>query len=286
MARPRIVQTDDRPGFHWEDDGRPIALPDLVLIDDEPERLLPTHLEALDDALITAAGSYGDLLGGARRPADDTEQSGLRELHRAIDRLVYEYAIAVRGTGAPVERRGGQIIGTAVLMGILARQPLGLLGPTPLEGDLDQPSLGVTGGYGEFVTVDPDRPWTGGRWVVRTTDGRRLPATLSMLLFDSSGVNKDAAVDEHRAALNSTVAGSDLPGSDPLAAACAIDWMLYDWLMAHRDGPDSGAIELKGSAQRAALDAAMIVAAGAASVRCRWAFDPTLLRLPAVRPSA
>lgn len=281
MARSRIVQTDDRPGFHWEHGGRPVALQDLVLADHEPGRLVATHLEALDDALIIAAGRFGELLGGGRRPADDTQRSGLRELHRAIDRLVWEYAEATRLTGTPVEQRGGQIVGTAALMGILARQPLGLLGPAPLAGELDEPSRGVVGGHGDLAVVDPDRPWTGARWVVRTTDGRRLPATLSMLLFDSSGVNKDAAVDEHRTALNSTVAGADLPWADPLAASCAIDWMLYDWLMAHRDGPDSGAIELKGKAERTAADAAMIVAAAAASVRCRRSFDPTLVRLPA-----
>ena len=36
------------------------------------------------------------------------------------------------------------------------------------------------------------RTWLGGRWILRNESGRRLPATLSMLMFDNSGVNKDA----------------------------------------------------------------------------------------------
>ena len=61
-----------------------------------------------------------------------------------------------------------------------------------------------------------------------------------------------------------------------MAAACAIDWLLYDWLMAHRDGPDSGAVEIRGPQ----TDAAMIVHAASASVVCRARLDPQLLRLP------
>lgn|GEM_PF-3538884 len=40
------------------------ALPQLVVADDEPDRLVVTHLEALDDALIIAAGRFGEVLGG------------------------------------------------------------------------------------------------------------------------------------------------------------------------------------------------------------------------------
>lgn len=284
MARSRIVQTDDRPGFHWEHEGRPIALADLVRLDDEPERLLPTHLEALDDALIIAAGSWGEILGGGRRPANDGERSALRELYRALDRLVHEYASAAEALGATVEVRAGQIVGTAALVSILARQPLGILGPAPLERELDAPGEGIVGGYGDLVMVDPARPWTGGRWVIRTTDGRRLPASLSILLHDSSGVNKDAALDEHRAALEATTSGAGQRGADPIAAASALDWMLYDWLAVHRAGPDSGEIEIRGTADRMAGDAAMIVAAAAVSVRCRAQVDPGLLRVPGSRP--
>lgn len=270
--RASIAQTDDRPGFRWQLDGRSVSLAEVMAADDEPERLPPTHLEALDDALIAAAGTFGEILGGGR-DATAAERDGLRALHRALDRLNHEYAAAVTSTRAPVERRAGQIVGTSALMAILARGSVGLLGPAPLEAELDEPGAGVVGGYGDLVVVAADRPWAGARWVVRTPDGRRLPASLSMLLFDSSGVNKDAAVDEHRAALEATIAGAELPGADPLAAACAIDWMLYDWLMAHRDGPDSGAITVKTD-----RDAAMIVAAADLSVRCRATLDPTLLR--------
>lgn len=274
MARPRIVQDEDQLGFYWATvDGRPITLPRLVEVDDEPEMLLPTHLEALDDALIIATGRYGEILGGGRRP-DEAEGRSLRELHRALDRLCHEYAAAAAATGTQVDARAGQIVGTAALVSILAREPIGLLGPAPLEAELDDPSVGVVEGFGDLVVADPDRPWAGARWVVRTTDGRRLPATLSMLLFDSSGVNKDAALVEHRDALRATIAGASLPEADPITTACAVDWQLYDFLMAHRDGPDSGAIELKGRQE----DAALIVAATLTSVECRSRLDPGLLR--------
>ncbi len=276
MARPRIVQDEGQFGFYWSTSvGDPISLPDLVAIDDEPDRLLPTHLEALDDALIIATGRLGEVLGGGRRPAGD-EQRDLRDLHRALDRLTHEYAAAVGVTGDAVDVRAGQIIGTATLVSVLARQPIGLLGPAPLDGTLDDPTVEVVGGFGDLVVADAERPWTGARWVVRTTDGRRLPATLSMLLHDSSGVNKDAAVDEHRTALRATIAAADLPTANRLAAACALDWMLYDFLNAHRDGPDSGAIDLGSRTE----DAALIVAAADASVRCRADHDPMLTALP------
>ncbi|MEZ5096874.1 MAG: hypothetical protein R2731_12595 [Nocardioides sp.] len=108
------------------------------------------------------------------------------------------------------------------------------------------------------------------------TDGaQRLPATLSMLLFDSSGVDKDATLREHRAALRRVSAAVLEPGAEPLAASGAVDWLLFDWLMAHRDGPDSGAVEIRSGQVD---DAAMIVAAADASVRVRKRFDPALAR--------
>jgi hypothetical protein len=55
----------------------------LVAEDDEPDRLVATHLEALDDALIDAAQRFGDILGG-RAPADADERDGLLELHRVL----------------------------------------------------------------------------------------------------------------------------------------------------------------------------------------------------------
>ncbi|GEL20520.1 hypothetical protein [Pseudonocardia asaccharolytica] len=278
MSRPRIVQNEDQIGFHWVTTaGVPVSLVDLVRSDSEPERLVPTHLEALDDALIIAAGRFGEILGGGRRPAGPEEQD-LRELHRAIDRLCHEYEAALTVTGLTAGARGGQIIGTAALFGIRARLPLGLLGPAPLDGQLDDPSLGVVGGFGELHQVDPAQPGKGARWVVRTEEGRRYPATLSMLMFDSSGVNKDAALDEHREALRAVTVAAIAADVDPLAAACGIDWLLYDWLMAHRDGPDSAAIALKGKSVDG--DATMIVCAAAASARARATIDPGLLELP------
>ncbi|MGE0218478.1 hypothetical protein [Mycolicibacterium sp.] len=272
--RPRIVQRDGQIGFYWATpDGAPTTLRALVEQDDEPDRLAATHLSALDDALIDAAGRFGRLLGGGRRP-DGQDRADLMELYRALDRACLDYAGAVEHLGLTPDVRAGQIIGTAVLMSILARQPLDLLGPAPLENELDEPSLGVVGGFGEMVQVDPQRPWRGGRWVVRTESGARLPLTLSMLLFDSSGVNKDAARDEHREALQQVVAAATHPDADPLEVACALDWLLYDWLMAHRDGPDSAEIVFPKNQQGTA---AVIVAAAAASVAARATFDPALV---------
>lgn len=275
--RPRIVQDENQIGFYWvSPDGSPITLPDLMRTDDEPERLPPTHLEAMDDAMIIAAGRFGEFLGGGRMPSTDGERAELRDLHRALDRLVYEYAIGLGVMpSVTAQVRAGQIVGTATLMSVLARQPIGALGGAPLEDELDVPEIGVVGGFGELVQVDQARPWAGSRWIVRTPEERRLPATLAMLMFDSSGVFKDAALDEHRAALRVLIEATDDPRADPLAAACSIDWMLYDWLMAHRDGPDSGAIEVQTD-----VDAAMIVEAAAAAIRCRALFDPELLRIP------
>jgi hypothetical protein len=273
--RPRIVQDDGQIGFYWVTPaGGRTSLQALVIGDEEPDRLIATHLEALDDALIIAADRFGEILGGGRGPADDTERDDLLELHRSLDRLSFEYAAALEETGLSADLRAGKIIGTAALFSIRARLPLGLLGPAPFDGELDNPDLGVVGGYGEFHQVDPQRPWRGGRWVVRTEAGQRFPLTLSMLFFDSSGANKEGARKEHRDALRAVVAGARSPDADPLAVACALDWLLYDWLMAHRDGPDSAEIVFpKGYADVAGV----VVAAAAASVAARATFDPGLV---------
>ncbi|OJY47851.1 hypothetical protein [Pseudonocardia sp. 73-21] len=275
--RPRIAQDEGQIGFHWVTPaGRPIALPDLVLTDDEPDRLVATHLEALDDALIIAAGRFGDVLGGGRRPTA-TEREDLRELHRVLDRLVHEYATALDRTGLVAEVRSGLIIGTAFLFSVRARQPLDLLGPAPFDGELDDPSLGVVGGFGEMTVVDPEKPWKGGRWIVRTEAGPRYPLTLAMILFDSSGTNKDASLQEHREAIRSVITSAKAADADPMAVSCALDWLLYDWLMAHRDGPDSAAIEIPKGREP---DAILIVDAAAAAVTARASFDPGLLTVP------
>lgn len=279
MTRAAIHQTDERIGFVWKDSrGRAATLTEVAHEpDSEPDRLLPTHLEALDDALIGAAATLGEVLGGARRPTPE-ERPELVDLHRTVDRAAYEYQQALTSTGLPSELRAGQIIGTASLMGYLARAALGLVGSEPLAGELADPGVGVVAGYGELVDVRADSPAAGKRWVIRTEDGRMLPASLSLLLHDSSGVQRDAALDEHRAALAQVV---DLSGADGAAldTAAAIDWLLHDWLMAHRDGPSSGAVEITSGKLD---DALMIVEAAAASTRIRAGYDPELLRLPRV----
>jgi hypothetical protein len=269
------VQTDDQVGFFWATPaGAPTSLRALVVDDEEPDRLIATHLEALDDALIIAADRFGEILGGGRGPADETERDALLELHRALDRLCFDYAAALKETGLTADLRAGKIIGTAALFSIRARRPLGLLGPAPLDSELDEPTPGVVGGFGEFHHLDPDRPWTGGRWVVRTEAGQRFPLTLSMLMFDSSGVNKEGARKEHRDALAAVVASAGLPDADPMAVTCALDWLLYDWLMAHRDGPDSAEIVFPKDHEDAA---ALVISAAAASVAARATFDPGLV---------
>ena len=271
--RPRIVQDDDQIGFRWTTaSGQRTTLADLVDDDDEPDRLAATHLSALDDAMIDAARRFGALLGGGRRPTPQ-DRDDLAELYRSLDDACLDYARAVERLGAVPDARAGRIVGTAVLMSILARQPLDMLGPVPLDGELQEPTLGVVGGYGEMVTVDPERPWRGSRWVVRTESGERLPLTLSMLLFDSSGTNKDAARTEHVEALRAVTSAAARPDADAFDAACALDWLLYDYLMAHRDGPDSAEIVF---AKGRDGDAGVVVAAAAASVAARATFDPAL----------
>ena len=271
--RPRIVQDDDQIGFRWATAaGLPTTLAELVGDDDEPDRLTATHLSALDDAMIDAARRFGALLGGGRRPTPQ-ERDDLAELYRGLDDACLDYARAVDLLGAVPDSRAGRIIGTAVLMSILARQPLDMLGPVPLDGELQEPTLGVVGGYGEMVHVDPARPWKGSRWVVRTDSGARLPLTLSMLLFDSSGTNKDAARTEHVDALRVVTSAAAQPDADSYDVACALDWLLYDYLMAHRDGEDSAEIVF---AKGRDGDAGVVVAAAAASVAARATFDPAL----------
>ena len=278
--RPRIVQTDGQIGFYWATpEGKPTSLQALVAEDDEPDRLVATHLEALDDSLIIAAERFGEILGGGRGPRGD-ERDDLLELHRTLDRLCFEYAAALEKTGLSADLRAGKIVGTAVLFSIKARQPLGLLGPAPLDDQLDEPSLGIVGGYGEMQLVDPDRPWKGGRWVVRTETGQRFPLTLSMVFFDSSGTNKEGARKEHRDVLKSVVAAAQSPEADPFAVTSAVDWLLYDWLMAHRDGPDSAEIVFPKGYE---ADAALVVSAAAASVAARATFDPGLVLNPIAR---
>lgn len=278
---PRINTDPAALGFHWSSaEGRSLRLVDAVALPGaEADRWLPTHLEALDDVLIEVAGRFGEVLGGGRGPRPD-EQDDLAAAYRAIDRACEEYdaaRLAPSAAGLPDDVRAGQIIGTAALMSIRARQAIGLMGPAPFDGDLDSPGPGVVGGRAGLHWVG--EPWQGGRWLVVSDDGRRLPATLSMLLFDSSGVDKEATLTEHREALERVTVAVVDPAAEPLAASGAVDWLLFDWVMAHRESPDSGAVEIKSGRDS---DAVMIVTAAAASARVRARFDLGLLALPSV----
>lgn len=73
------------------------------------------------------------------------------------------------------------------------------------------------------------------------------------------------------------ITSANAADADPMAVSCALDWLLYDWLMAHRDGPDSAAIEIPKGREP---DAILIVDAAAAAVTARASFDPGLLTVP------
>jgi len=278
---PRIEASDDRIGFYWSSpDGVPVRLVDvLALPEAEADRWLPTHLEALDDVLIDVAGRFGEILGGGRGPRAD-ERDALSDAYRAIDRLSDEYAVAHRAAGAPDDVRAGQIIGTGALMSIRARQSIGMMGPAPFDGDLDQPGPGVVEGRAGLHWVDECDDARGARWLVVTAQGHRLPATLSMLLFDSSGVDKDASLTEHREALGRVAAAVTAPDVEPMTASGAVDWLLFDWVMAHRESADAGAVEIRSGRT---ADARMIVEAAQASALVRSRFDQGLLELPSAR---
>lgn len=275
---PRILADDDVLGFCWATpDGRPARLVDLLEAPDaEPHRWLPTHLEALDDTLIEVASRFGEVLGGGRRPTP-AERDEITIAYRVLDRACHEYAVAHAAAQLPDDLRGGQILGTAALMGIRLRDALNLTGAAPFDGELDRPGPGLVGGRAGMHWVEQTQAWRGARWLVVTTDGRRLPATLAMLLFDSSGVDKDATLTEHRDALSTVTDAVTRDDADPFVAAGAIDWLLFDWVMAHRDSPDSGAVQIPSGK---ASDIRMIVRACAASTEVRSRIDPGLLDLP------
>lgn len=278
---PRIHATDDRIGFHWVSPaGTPLPLREVIALPGaEADRWLPTHLEALDDVLIEVAGRFGEVLGGGRGPRPE-ERNDLTDAYRAIDRLSAEYADAHAVAQLRDDVRAGQIIGTGALMSVRIRNSIGLMGPAPFDGELDHPGPGMIGGHAGLQWVEDGVPWRGSRWLVVTEAGDRLPATLNMLLFDSSGVNKDAALAEHREALERVTEAVVAPDAEPMLASGAVDWLLFDWVMAHRESPDSGAVEIKSGKTS---DARMIVLAAAASAHVRARFDTGLLDLPMVR---
>lgn len=296
MALPLIATRGDGLGFAWRaPDGTPLRLAEVIALPGaEPDRWLPTHLEALDDVLIEVASRFGEVLGGGRPPAPQ-ERDPLLGAARAIDRLTWEYGEAARGVDLPGDPRAGQILGTGALMSICARGVLGLMGPTPFEGELDDPTTGLVSGHARLVQVDATRPWLGARWLIETLDGRRLPADLPMLLHDSSGVDKEATLREHREALAGVIAAVDVSAvdlsrveasavlsgtgrrtfvGDPIAASGALDWLLFDWLLAHRESDQGGAIVFAANAR---ADAALVVDAAVASVRLRATFDPSVI---------
>lgn len=278
---PSLHATDERIGFHWlSPEGLPLPLVQVIALPDaEADRWLPTHLEALDDTLIEVAGRFGEVLGGGRGPQPD-ERDDLTDAYRAIDRASAEYAEAHASVDLRDDVRAGQIIGTGALMSIRIRNSIGLMGPAPFDGELDHPGPGMVGGRAGLHWVDESTLWRGSRWLVVTDEGRRLPATLSMLLFDSSGVNKEASLTEHREALERVTEAVTDRAADPMTASGAVDWLLFDWVMAHRESPDSGAVEIKSGRTS---DARMIVLAAAASAQVRARFDVGLLTLPLPR---
>ncbi|MCB1293295.1 MAG: hypothetical protein KDB67_01210 [Gordonia sp.] len=276
---PRIDHRDDRIGFWWcSPDGVRTPLAELIALPGaEPDRWLPTHLEAFDDVLIDIAERFGQILGGGRRPTGD-EYDVLAQAYAVIDHTTVEYVDALHAADMRPDIRAGEILGTAALMGIRLREVIGLCGPAPFDGSLDTPSPGVVSGHAGLHWVD-DHPWRGARWLIVTEDGRRLPAALAMLLNDSSGVDKQSCIDEHRAALERVTDAATDPAAAPEVAGGALDWLIFDWVMAHRDGPDSAAVVIP-SGRRA--DAAALVAGISRSVRVRARYDPALadLRTP------
>ncbi len=94
------------------------------------------------------------------------------------------------------------------------------MGPAPFGGELDAPGSGVVAGQAG------------------------LPATLSMMLCDCSGVTKDACLTEHRQARDRVTEAVASGAVGRAAAFGAVDRLLFDWVTAHRQSPDSGASEI------------------------------------------
>ena len=87
-----------------------------------------------------------------------------------------------------------------------------------------------------------------------------------MLLHDSSGVRREAALDEHRAALRAVVAAEGTTGADPSTWAASLEWLLDELVLAMRESRSSAAVTL-----RRFDDAGLIVSAAAAAARARAA---------------
>ena len=113
-----------------------------------------------------------------------------------------------------------------------------MIGPAPFEAELDVPGPGMVGGLAGLHWVAAGSAWRGARWLVVTPE-QRLPATLT--------------------------------------ASGAVDWLHFDWVMAHRESPDSCAVEIRSGR---AADAGTIVRAAGASTLLRSGFDLGLLEPP------
>lgn len=279
MTAMQVVPAGDDPvhGVHWIDgDGATLPLASVVERSDKPApAVLKAHLDSLDQTMIAVIGDLGEVLGGGREPASGTERANLRTFHLTLDRLVADYVDGLAAARLTADTVSGQVVGTAALVGFRARVPLGLTSPPPLQGKLDDPGVGVVAGYGELVTIGDDEPWRGAQWIVRTDDGRRLPASLTMLMLDSSGVDQQTTLDTHRTALSAATSAADAVDNDIdriATAAGAVDHLLVDWLMAHRYEPETVAIRIDPDRID---DAWMIVSAASASIRLRRMLDPT-----------
>ena len=241
--RPRIVQTDGQIGFYWATpDGVATTLADLVIDDEEPDRLVATHLEALDDALIIAAAQFGTCSAAASTPirANATIWSPCTAAWIcwcAITHWRRDRRHRPRSAGGQDHRHRRVVFDLRPL-------PLDLLGPAPFDGELDEPSLGVrqriradgAGRYREAVEGRPVDPEIG----IRPTISADIVDDVVRQLRGEQGRRPTRTPRGDRTCIATAVA----PDADPFTVACALDWLLYDWLMAHREDPDSAAIQI------------------------------------------
>lgn len=254
MLAPFIQPADDPvDGFAWVDGARRAPLQEVLADPFRPAgALIRQHLDAFDQVLIDVMGELGVVLGGPGGDVDVDITTRLDRLESTLDRLTAEYQAGLRVVGVVPDVRGGQVCGAAAIVGHRVRVVRDRVPEAPMARQLDDPAVGVVAGFAELSEVPAAAPWRGQRWIVRTEDGRRLPATLAMLLGDSSGVDRRATLDAHRGALSSATAAAR---EDPRAAG-ALEHLLLDWLMAHREDPTTIAVDI---AKGRLDDAAMIV---------------------------
>lgn len=278
MSAPRI--RTEQIGFGWlSDDGRPTRLSELLLhADADPARLLSTHVAAVDELLGEVAVRFAALLTNGQAP-DPGDHDALAATYRVIDRLTVEYATARSLIGGdppdPVADalRAGRVLASGALVSIRARDLLSMTGPVPFDGMLDElPARGLTG---RARLAWRDEPWQGARWLLTTDDGRRVPTDLRTLLAEiTNRRDRESILREHREALDLVVLAAAADGAEPMAASGAVDWLLFDWLMAHRDeyAPQGVRIHVD-----RVEDARMLIGAATISARLRARYDPNLV---------